>query len=95
MHAMLTNIRPTSCEGSFLAFPAAICTRISFACLHVQINSAILGLFYDLHYDVLHFLAPIVASAGETDRDLAWTQLAQKMGVYNIIEFEQHNIKAL
>ncbi len=27
----------------------------------------------------------MVASAGETDRDLAWTQLAQKSGVYNII----------
>ncbi len=27
----------------------------------------------------------MVASAGETDRDLAWTQLAQKLGVYNII----------
>ncbi len=26
----------------------------------------------------------MVASAGETDRDLAWTQLAQKLGVYNI-----------
>jgi hypothetical protein len=31
--------------------------------------------------------ASTVASAGETDRDLAWTQLAQKSGVYNIIEF--------
>ena len=31
------------------------------------------------------FRAWIVASAGETDRDLAWTQLAQKSGVYNII----------
>jgi hypothetical protein len=29
----------------------------------------------------------MVASAGETDRDLAWTQLAQKLGVHNIIEF--------
>ncbi len=91
----LPHIRPTSCEGRFLAFHAAICTRFSFACLHVQINSTILGLFYDLHYDVLHFLAPIVASAGETDRDLAWTQLAQKMDVYDIIEFKQHNIKTL
>jgi hypothetical protein len=27
----------------------------------------------------------MVASAGETDRDLAWTQLAQKLDVYNII----------
>jgi hypothetical protein len=27
----------------------------------------------------------MVASAGETDRDLACTQLAQKLGVYNII----------
>ncbi len=26
----------------------------------------------------------MVASAGETDRDLAWSQLAQKLGVYNI-----------
>ncbi len=31
------------------------------------------------------FESPVVASAGETDRDLAWTQLAQKLGVYNII----------
>ncbi len=29
--------------------------------------------------------ASMAASAGETDRDLAWTQLAQKLGVYNII----------
>jgi hypothetical protein len=27
----------------------------------------------------------MVASAGETDRYLAWTQSAQKLGVYNII----------
>jgi hypothetical protein len=27
----------------------------------------------------------MVAIAGETYRDLAWTQLAQKLGVYNII----------
>ncbi len=26
----------------------------------------------------------MVASAGETDGDSAWTQLAQKLGVYNI-----------
>jgi hypothetical protein len=26
----------------------------------------------------------MLASAGETDGDLAWTQLAQKLGVYNI-----------
>jgi hypothetical protein len=30
----------------------------------------------------------MVASAGETVRDLDWTQLAQKLGVYNIIEFK-------
>jgi hypothetical protein len=29
---------------------------------------------------------PMTAIAGETDCDLAWTQLAQKSGVYNIIE---------
>jgi hypothetical protein len=27
----------------------------------------------------------MVASAGETNRDLAWTQLAQKLSVYNIL----------
>ncbi len=27
----------------------------------------------------------MVASAGETARDLAWTQLAQKLCVYNIV----------
>ncbi len=30
---------------------------------------------------------PMIASAGEADSDLAWTQLAQKLGVHNIIEF--------
>jgi hypothetical protein len=29
----------------------------------------------------------MVASAGENDRDLAWTQLDRKLGVYNIVEF--------
>ncbi len=29
----------------------------------------------------------MVASAGETVCYLVWTQLAQKLGVYNIIEF--------
>ncbi len=32
--------------------------------------------------------ALMVQSAGETDSDLAWTQLAHKLGVYNIIEFQ-------
>ncbi len=36
-------------------------------------------------YVVLLQTSWMVASAGETDRDLAWTQLAQKLGVYNII----------
>jgi hypothetical protein len=31
--------------------------------------------------------ASMVVSAGETNCYLAWTQLAQKLGVYNIIEF--------
>jgi hypothetical protein len=39
---------------------------------------------HKLHLDLN---ASMVASAGETDRDLAWTQLTQKLGVYNIIEF--------
>ncbi len=34
----------------------------------------------------------MVASAGETDSDLAWTKLAQKLGVYNIIEFKHYNL---
>jgi hypothetical protein len=29
----------------------------------------------------------MVASAGENDRDLTWTQLAKKFGAYDIIEF--------
>ncbi len=32
-----------------------------------------------------HWQSSMAASAGETDCDLAWTQLAQKLGVYNII----------
>ncbi len=36
---------------------------------------------------VTQFNALAPASAGGTDRDLAWTQLAQKLGSYNIIEF--------
>jgi hypothetical protein len=35
----------------------------------------------------------MVASAGETDRDLAWIQLAEISGVYNIIEFKYYNFK--
>jgi hypothetical protein len=31
------------------------------------------------------YISWMVASAGETYRDLAWTQLAQKLGAYNII----------
>jgi hypothetical protein len=30
----------------------------------------------------------MVASTGETNRDMAWAQLAQKLGVYNIIWFK-------
>jgi hypothetical protein len=37
----------------------------------------------------------MVASAGENDSDLARTQLAQKLGVYNIIEFKHYNFKTL
>ncbi len=37
----------------------------------------------------------MVASAGETDRDLAWTQLAEILGVYNIIEFKHYNFEKL
>ncbi len=36
----------------------------------------------------------MVASAGETDRYLAWTQLAQKLGVYNI-SFEYYKFITL
>jgi hypothetical protein len=35
------------------------------------------------------------AGAGETDRDLAWTQLAQKLGVYNIVEFKHYIFKPI
>jgi hypothetical protein len=35
----------------------------------------------------------MVASAGETDLDLAWTQLVQILLVYNIIEFNHYNFK--
>ncbi len=37
------------------------------------------------------FEASVAASAGETNSYLAWTQLAQKLGVYNIIEFKHYN----
>ncbi len=35
----------------------------------------------------------MVASAGEIACDLTWTQLAQKLGVYKIIEFKHYNFK--
>jgi hypothetical protein len=36
---------------------------------------------------IVPYAPPMVASAGETDRDLPWTHLAQKLGFYNTIEF--------
>ncbi len=41
--------------------------------------------FAGLKKNKMSLVASMVASAGETDRDLAWTQLAQKLGVYIII----------
>jgi hypothetical protein len=35
----------------------------------------------------------MVVSIGETDRDLACTQLAQKLRVYNIIQFKHYKFK--
>ncbi len=37
--------------------------------------------------------ASMVASAGETDRDLAWAQLTRKLRTYNIIEFKHYKFK--
>ncbi len=56
-------------------------------------------IMHDIMYDILlcsglcgvtgalpqQFELSMVASAGETDCDLAWTQLAQKLGLYNDI----------
>jgi hypothetical protein len=36
-------------------------------------------------YNYIKNAPSMVASAGETYRDLAWTQLAQNFGVYNIV----------
>jgi hypothetical protein len=44
---------------------------------------------------VEEFNASAPASAGGTDRDLAWTQLAQKLGIKNIIEFKHYKFKII
>ncbi len=49
----------------------------------------------ELHEKSIELNAPMVASAGKTDRELAWTQLAQKSGVYNIIEYKHYKFKTL
>ncbi len=54
--------------------------RFAIFILLVYINCVIF-----IHLNLEGVTPSMAASAGETDRDLAWTQLAQKLGVYNII----------
>jgi hypothetical protein len=62
--------------------------RITHVEQYAKINNNIFIELINMYIYLIYILASVVASAGETDRDLAVTQFPRNCVPYNIIEFQ-------